>query len=359
MMITRSAISRQIRSVKRAASLTALLCAGLLALPSSAFSQSPRGVYSIPSTGKKIQDPILANPNVDGISLRQNWTDIEKTEGVYDWSYFDGEITRVAAVGKKVLLRVMTMAGRPAWVTNAVTAAGGKFFKWNNNGVNSSIPVFWDPTFLAKKKALIAAMGAHYTNNPTVAIVCTSFANAVTEDWNVPHTPALVPQWLRLGYTTANMLSAGQQIIDATMAAFPNDWVTLAVAGTGNSGLDQEDDTVARGAVDAARASWPGRLIVQKNDLSTCIPAAPGTGFLYGMIWDYQPDVAGQMVTAAYNDPTYKISCGVPLDITVALETAVGLAITYGEKRVEIYEGDVVRYPLAIAYAHAALLAEP
>ena len=47
------------------------------------------------------------------------------------------------------------------------------------------------------------------------------------------------------------------------------------------------------------------------------------------------------------------------MDVTVALETAVCLGITYGEKRVEIYEGDVVHYPVAIAYAHNALLAQP
>jgi len=338
--------------------LIATVFCSTLAIPGTAFSQSPRGVYSIPGNGKKIQDPVLTNPNVDGISLRQNWADIEKTEGIYDWSYFDGQIIRVAAAGKKVLLRVMTMGGRPAWVSSAVKAAGGKFFKWNDNGVNASIPLFWDPTFLAKKKDLIAAMGAHYKNNPTVAIVVTSFANAVTEDWNVPHTPDLVTQWERLGYTTANMLSAGQQLIDATMVAFPNKWVTLAVGGNGTA-LDGDEQEVPRGAVDTARAKWPGRLIVQKNDLSTCIPVAPGTDSLYSMIWDYQPDVAGQMITAAYNDSTYKISCGVPLDIGIALMTTVDLAVAYGEKRVEIYEGDVVRYPVAIAYAHTALLAVP
>ena len=70
---------------------------------------------------------------------------------------------------------------------------------------------------------MITALGAHFASNPTVAVVVASFANAVTEDWNVPHTQTpvnLVTQWLQRGYTTANMLSAGQQIIDTTMAAF-------------------------------------------------------------------------------------------------------------------------------------------
>ena len=338
--------------------LLALVFTGTVATTGRALPLSPAGVFSIPSSGKKIQDVTLTNPNVDGFALRQSWSDLEKTEGVYDWSYFDGQIARAAGAGKVVLLRVMTMEGRPAWVTNAVKQAGGKFFTWSDNGVNTSIPVFWDPTFLAKKKAMIAAMGAHFTNNPTVRIVVASFANATSEDWNVPHTPDLVTQWLNLGYTTANMLSTGQQLIDATMAAFPNQFVTIAIAGTSNQ-LDGDVETVARGAVDAARASWPGRLCVQKNDISTCIPPAPGTGTLYDMIWDYQPDVAGQMLDVVYNKSGYRVSCGVPLGPIVTLETAVSLAVAYGERRIEIYEGDVVHYPAAIAYAHAALLGLP
>jgi hypothetical protein len=60
---------------------------------------------------------------------------------------------------------------------------------FSSSGVTTSIPLLWDPVFLAKKKATIAALGAHFTNNPTVTIVWTSFANATSEDWNVPHTP--------------------------------------------------------------------------------------------------------------------------------------------------------------------------
>jgi hypothetical protein len=48
-----------------------------------------------------------------------------------------------------------------------------------------------------------------------------------------PHTPPDIARWLALGYTSEKMLDAGRTIIDATMAAFPNQYVTLAVGGTG------------------------------------------------------------------------------------------------------------------------------
>src|SRR5438128_159973 len=59
----------------------ALLCAAFLVPAGRASGQSPRGVFSIPSSGKPIQQAVLSNPDVDGIALRQNWADIEKTDG--------------------------------------------------------------------------------------------------------------------------------------------------------------------------------------------------------------------------------------------------------------------------------------
>ena len=77
------------------------------------------------------------------------------------------------------------------------------------------------------------------------------------------------------------------------------------------------------------------------------------------MIWDYQPDVAGQMLDVIFNKTGYKVSCGIPMDPVVTLETVTDLAVAYGEKRMEIYEGDVVNYPVAITYAHNALMSVP
>jgi hypothetical protein len=155
------------------------------------------------------------------------------------------------------------------------------------------------------------------------------------------------------------MLQAGRTIIDATMAAFPNQYVTLAVGGTGEGhgiDLDPTEDYVARNAVLNARASWPGRMFAQMNTLSTCIPAAPGTDTLYEMIWDFQPLVGGQMLYPCVNDPTYRVACGVPMDPAAALRESVDNAVSYGEKFIEIYQTDVINLPTVITYAHDALL---
>src|SRR5438128_6744382 len=150
------------------------------------------------------------------------------------------------------------------------------------------------------------------------------------------------------------MLDAGATIINATMAAFPNQYLTLAVGGNGPA-LDPDPSYVARNAVLNARASWPGRLIVQKNTLETFIPDAPGTGTLWQLLWDSRPDVAGQMAYWCYGDPTYRVNNGIPIDPSLALINSVNKGVAYEMKYIEIYRRDVVNLLAATQYAHQQL----
>jgi hypothetical protein len=319
----------------------------------------PQGVFSITDTGNQPWSSVLGNANVDGITIRQDWSALEPTEGTYDFTYLDSAVAASAAAGKGVLLRINTQAAKPAWVTTAVQNAGGLFFTFTNNGVQTSIPVFWDPTFLAKKTAMIAALGAHFASNPTVKIVSASFANATSEDWYVPDTRSYVTQWLTLGYTSQLMINAGATIINATMAAFPNQYVSLAVGGDQHWGLgynlDPTSDYVARNTILNTAISWPGRLIVQRNDLSTFIPVFPGTGTFYQMLSDFPPNVAGQMFWWCFGDTLYKVNNGVPIDPGTALTESVNNGVSYAEKYIEIYQIDVANLPTVISYAHSAI----
>ena len=339
-----------------------VLLSGLITGIAGVEGAVPRGVFSLSNSDRAAQQAVLDSPAVDGLSIRAGWATLEPSEGVFNWTFVDSEVARAAAAGKTVLLRIATQAGKPQWVTDAVAAAGGTFYSFDDNGVPTTIPVFWDPTFLAKKKAMIAALGAHFANNPTVKIVCASFANATSEDWNVPHTPEEVAKWLALGYTSEKMLDAGRQIIDATMMAFPNAYVTLAISGNGHVNglnLDPDADYVARNAILAARSSWPGRLIVQKNSLSAISAIAPGTGTNFELLYNCQPEVGAQMLFFCFNDTSYRMNGGVPGNPSVVLHAAINNGLGYGMKFQEIYQLDCVNLPLEIAYAHTALLAQP
>jgi hypothetical protein len=188
-----------------------------------------------------------------------------------------------------------------------------------------------------------------------VTVVCASFANSTSEDWNVPHTPEDIVQWLQLGYTTDKMLNAGERIIDATMAAFPTQSVNLAVGGTGG-GLDPSLTYLATTITAIEKAAWPGRLYIQKNSLSTYIEEAPGkAGSTWRLISDNAPQTGAQMIFRCVNDDTYKVNNGIPINPAVALTKSIDLGLTYDLSYIEIYQADVVTLPEVITYAHEAL----
>lgn len=348
--------------------VAALLCIVLISGESAA--EIPRGVFCLlpSSTGGDGKDPVIfTDPNVDGVSVRQHWCDLEPREGAFDWTFLDTVLSKAAAGGKKVFLRIGTSGGdaafggnTPTWVFDAIDAealpSSQKFFTFNESGTVRTIPVFWDPVYLAKKKAMIAAVGARYSNHPAVKIVGASFANAQSEDWSVPHMPVDAANWFAAGYATEKMLNAGKQIIDATMTAFPYQYVALAVGGTSGT-LDPDDSYVPRNAVLAARTSWPNRLIVQKNSLATNTPAAPGTGTRYQLLSDSAPDIAGQMLWYCFGDPTYSVNRGVPIEPSIALRKSVDIGLGYGMKYIEIYRTDILDLPDVTRYAHNALTA--
>jgi hypothetical protein len=323
------------------------------------FSQTlhaavPKGVFSLGTAGKSCPDSVLADPNVDGISVRQDWAELEPADGVFNFTYLDSEIARAAASGKQVLLRINTQSAKPAWVTSAVTSAGGTFFTFDDGGASTTIPVFWDPTFLAKKKAMMVTLGAHFTANPAVKIVSVSFANASSEDWSVPHTDADIAAWLAAGYTSDKLVDAGKQIIETTMNAFPNQVLTLAVGRNGR--LDSDPDYVASSVIVWARANWSGRLVVQKNCLAASSAAAPGLDTIFDLLWNSRPDVAGQMLWNCSLDPTYRMNGNVAGDPATILHQSVNIGNGYGMNYLEIYQADVVNLPNEIAYAHNLLL---
>ena len=63
------------------------------------------------------------------------------------------------------------------------------------------------------------------------------------------------------------------------------------------------------------------------------------------------------MLWWCYDDPTYRVNDGVPIDPSIALVNSVDKGVAYGMKYIEIYRTDVVNLPDATHYAHIALTA--
>lgn len=146
-------------------------------------------------------------------------------EGVYNWAYFDAQIARVESSGKKILLRITTDGkNTPQWVYDA----GVQTFTFVDANPYSptysqtlTIPVFWDPTFLASEKQFITAMGQQFAADPNIVLASASCANATTDDWQMPSTKTDVQNWRAIGYTSDKLINACKEILDTTMGAFP------------------------------------------------------------------------------------------------------------------------------------------
>lgn len=314
----------------------------------------PRGVFSSGRAGQPTDPRVLANPAVDGISIREQWQELEPSKGVYDWSFLDEETARAEKAGKKLLVRILSEGqSTPPWVLNE----GVRVYPFESRNpwgqAVGKFAIFWDPNYLAEKKAMIEAVGAHLSGNAAVQVVAAICASARTGDWWIPHTPADVEHWHAVGYTTEKMIDVCKQIIDVTMRSFPRQFVTLAVGRNGT--LDPDPDYVARATIEYAHSRYPGRLIVQKNSLSAVTPL-PGQGDFFQIVWDNRPDVAGQMLWFSFGDPNCRNNGGrVPCDPEATLRKSIDIGLRYEMKYIEIYQRDVINLPNVIHYAHDAM----
>ena len=52
---------------------------GIVGLGQPVSGAVPKGVFSLSGAGSACRESILANPNVDGVSIRQDWKDLGRT----------------------------------------------------------------------------------------------------------------------------------------------------------------------------------------------------------------------------------------------------------------------------------------
>jgi len=341
--------------------------------PSPCETLIPSGVFDLVGFGRQVKISALTNPDVDGISVHEKWWHLEPSEGVYDWSTLDAYVARITPYGKNILIRIGTMGGRhslggnmPDWVMDAVGANTITYY--DSGGVLRTIPLFWDQTYLDKKTAMIAAIGARYSGNPLVKVATASFANRHSEDWSVPDSTQIdgIPpagsseasRMLAAGYTHQKMVDAGTQIMDAAMAAWPNQVIYLAI-GRIDRPLEQDPDSVARDVRDATRSRWGvNRLVIGKEIISNVMPfAPPDPTSAWELFYESGPAIAGQNLSACYGDPHCQMNGGNCNGLTAdqILRGTVDHFVSYGGKWLEIYDDDVTNLLSAIHYAHQQL----
>lgn len=116
-------------------------------------------------------DTLLDFPYLNHMYLRFDWGDIEKEEGVYDWSYIDAIFDKWGKLGYRFSLRLCTYEGRddhvcyptPKWVFDK----GAKCYTHGD----IIEPVFDDPIYLEKLEIFMAEYARKFDGHPLVEFV--------------------------------------------------------------------------------------------------------------------------------------------------------------------------------------------
>ncbi len=142
--------------------------------------------YSRPQyrEGHDEDDDLSDFPGLCHLYLRFDWGDVEKQEGVYDFSYLDSIMEKWGARGYTFSLRVCTYEGT-AEINHATPAyvyqKGARCYLLEGGKIQ---PDFGDPIFLACLEKFKQAFGAKYNGDPRIE--CSDIGTIGT--WSEGHT---------------------------------------------------------------------------------------------------------------------------------------------------------------------------
>ncbi len=163
------------------------------------------------------------NPSLAGVVLIYYWSQIEPEKGVFDWSVIADDMAPWVAAGKKVILRISTSgaaswdppfsaSGTPPWVF----ADGTRSI--SDNG--ETLPVYWDPSYLADYQSFVRAFALQFDGNSHVAFIEPGIGMGGETLAETDPSASGVKAWQADGYTNALWLSTIETIASYFRTAF-------------------------------------------------------------------------------------------------------------------------------------------
>jgi hypothetical protein len=318
------------------------------------------GVFALLSKDRPADPALLQNPSVAGLAVRSAWSTLEPSDGTFDWSYLDGQVSAAKAAGKHVSIAV-SAPDTPQWVYDA----GAKAIPLIDPNPNHStygqlfnIPVPWDPIFLDRWTKFLAAFGARYGNEPTVAYV-RGATESVTNGWGFPGVDANNQPLTIYGYTPDKEVMALETVVDATMSAFPHTplWAEVGSVKDITDLMVPNQDYFGDQIAAYGFQKYPDRFGVWREDLSDCTANPPKMGGW--AILAANPGKSGAQMLWDVQDgpPTYRMDACMkasPDDHPTVLQYAVNVGVSLGLIYVEIYGSDILDPSTAPALVYGA-----
>ncbi|HEX5417909.1 MAG TPA: beta-galactosidase, partial [Chloroflexota bacterium] len=312
-----------------------------------------RGVIAVTQHDVAFLPATFTNASVDGIMIRTFWSSVEPTEGHYDWSFLDGQVSTAASHGKKAVVVVLPGAFTPSWAAQGVQMATFSSKYGFTAGQPLTLPLPWDQTYLKRWFTFVQTLGQRYDSNPAVMLVPAAGPTSISAEMSLPDGSDAVAQWRQLGYTPQKFIDAWAQTVAAYVQAFP----TTQIALTLYPGLPIPDasasDETRTTIPSAAEGKYGSKITIQTSGLSARKEDKPRIGYQTVQQYSQRTTVGFEMGTSATERPDRMGG----QDATSALRGSIDFGLQAGAKYLEIYEKDVDNPGLQsiISYAHTAL----
>ncbi len=174
----------------------------------------PKGIYSS-HVGQDI-DKYINEPYVQGALIRVRWSDLEKQEGVFDFSRIEQQRKPVIQANKKWSLAIVAGSNTPRWLQHKTKNKMHIRFR----GQDKTIIPFWDKTYQSYALKLAKALAKKYGQDPNLVLVYIpqQTANGIEGHFNGTSFGKLTSQ----GLTKDNWMSAVKASITSYSKAFPD-----------------------------------------------------------------------------------------------------------------------------------------
>ena len=142
----------------------------------AAAPRPDHGVLYYGSYGHDDDALVVGQPWLAGALIQVYWSELEPSEGSYQWAALDRRIDVWASAGKHAAVRVMWSTSgawpdprakhpTPAWLL----ARGAGIAV--HTGTATEVPLFWDPAYQAAARRFLAALEGHLATRPGVLFV--------------------------------------------------------------------------------------------------------------------------------------------------------------------------------------------
>ena len=197
-----------------------------VATPVLAAAPPPKGIFLLGTMGLSVSKETFPS-FVSGYTLRVKWSDLEKAQGVYDFSVIGDTVAYLQAKNLKMNLEVFAFSA-PDYVVKG--AKSGTFAVNAAGGGTMQAPVPWDLNAQNRWKAFLSAM-ANYKVNDTASkrvVALNQHPTLVSVD-----APIVGLQGLRdltsaitgrKDYNRATFIDAVIKSVFMSRLAFPNDY---------------------------------------------------------------------------------------------------------------------------------------